>query len=304
MNATLNDTQIVVHPQTYIRYDPPDFRINYYLSIVESFLLTFFAELGDKTFIMLIILQLKANKFTIFLAAVSAELIMNIISIFVGYTVDDLLYENLLDHIGMLFFITYGLFLLGASFKAETQSFESELLAVQNANEAENQYKLLEEDREKNIINEVIPEEEDYSSLKKNDNEEMLSNKKINVEKKLSDDFFNKAPVKRDHNIDNFNFDDFKTIFVSMALSEFGDRTQMISMTMGALYNLTGTMLGSCTALTCSCFLGVYLGGKIVKFLRERYLNFILGCLFLFYGSQVFISKRKGGVLLGPGTAI
>ena len=80
-----------------------------------------------------------------------------------------------------------------------------------------------------------------------------------------------------------------------MALSEFGDRTQIISLTMGALYNLSGVMIGSCFALICSCTLGVYLGSKIIGYLKERYLNFLLACLFLYYGSQVFLSKRKGG---------
>ena len=304
MNVTLNDTQDVVNPETYVRYDPPDFRINYFLSIVESFLLTLSAELGDKTFIMLIILQLKANKFTVFLASLSAELIMNAISIFIGAFVDDLLYENLLDHIGMLFFITYGLFLLGACFKEETQSFESELLAVQNLNQNDNQYyKLLEEGKPRGKINEVIPEESDEEKLL----DDAKYNQKIDInnnERKQSDDFFNKVQIKKNDDVDYFNFDDFKTIFCSMALSEFGDRTQMISMTMGALYNLTGTMLGSCTALTCSCFLGVYAGGKILKYLKERYLNFILGCLFLFYGSQVFMSKRRGGILSRDPTVV
>ena len=43
-------------------YVEPNYNISYLLSIIESFFLTLFAELGDKTFVMLIILQLKTIK--------------------------------------------------------------------------------------------------------------------------------------------------------------------------------------------------------------------------------------------------
>ena len=47
-------------------YIEKDYDINFKLSIFESFLLILIAELGDKTFIMLIILQLKTNCITVF----------------------------------------------------------------------------------------------------------------------------------------------------------------------------------------------------------------------------------------------
>ena len=65
-------------------YVPKDLEIGFFSSVVHTFLLIFFAELGDKTFIMLIILQLRTNKPTIFFSAVFAELLMNYLAIFVG----------------------------------------------------------------------------------------------------------------------------------------------------------------------------------------------------------------------------
>ena len=44
-------------------YIEKKFILSFKLSTIQSFILTFLAELGDKTFIMLIILQLKANIF-------------------------------------------------------------------------------------------------------------------------------------------------------------------------------------------------------------------------------------------------
>ena len=112
-------------------YVEKDYDINFKLSIFESFLLLLIAELGDKTFIMLIILQLKTNRITVFISSLFAELLMNFISISLGYLIDFLLYKNLIDYIGILIAFIYGLFLIGASFRQEDISFANELVLNQ-----------------------------------------------------------------------------------------------------------------------------------------------------------------------------
>ena len=103
-------------------YVEKDFDINFKLSIFESFLLILIAELGDKTFIMLIILQLKTNRITVFISSLFAELLMNFFAISLGYLIDFLLYKNLIDYIGILIAFIYGLFLSNISFKASINS--------------------------------------------------------------------------------------------------------------------------------------------------------------------------------------
>ena len=55
--------------QHLVPYIEKDYDINFKLSIFESFLLILIAELDDKTFIMLIILQLKTNRITVFISS-------------------------------------------------------------------------------------------------------------------------------------------------------------------------------------------------------------------------------------------
>jgi hypothetical protein len=112
-------------------YIEKDYDINFKLSIFESFLLILIAELGDKTFIMLIILQLKTNRITVFISSLFAELLMNFFAICLGYLIDFLLYKNLIDYIGILIAFIYGLFLLGDSFREEDISFANELVLNQ-----------------------------------------------------------------------------------------------------------------------------------------------------------------------------
>jgi len=88
----------------------------------------------------------------------------------------------------------------------------------------------------------------------------------------------------------------FWTIFKTMALSEFGDRTQISGMILSSVFNLTGVLIGSCLALFTSCILGVYYGKNLIKYLNERKLNFVLGLIFLGYGIQIFIGKKKSNV--------
>lgn len=358
-NPTLNQPPL-------IPYIEPNYNISYLLSIIESFFLTLFAELGDKTFVMLIILQLKTNKATILYSAIFAELIMNITAIFIGYFIDYLLYKNLIDYFGIIFFITYGLFLLGNSRKKEDlEIYENELLLVEEINESmgdydigDKEYQILLEnsvhnnyDRKESSSSlddqtnyqiqklkamsrkaplaenlDIIPESDDilkedtlHIDSKRNSlmNTMRFSKKiEINTDKKNAKDDNNDNNSDDNDNENNINIDEknyneallrkakkkikgenidfsvFWTIFSSVVLAECGDRTQMFSLSMSSIYNLSGVLIGSCLALICSCVLGVYYGNKILKKVNVRIFDFILGSLLLIYGIQIFIGKK------------
>ena len=112
-------------------YIEKDYDINFKLSIFEAFLLIFIAELGDKTFIMLIILQLQSKGITFFFSSLLAKLLMNFLAIVMGYFLDFLLSKILIDYIGILISFMYGLFQLGSSFTEENISFATELVLNQ-----------------------------------------------------------------------------------------------------------------------------------------------------------------------------
>ena len=64
-----------------------------------------------------------------------AELIMNITAIFVGYFIDYLIYKNLIDYLGIILFIAYGIFLLGNTRKKEElEMYDNELLLIEEIN--------------------------------------------------------------------------------------------------------------------------------------------------------------------------
>ena len=389
-------------------YVENNFEVGFISSIFHTFILIFFAELGDKTFIMLFILQLRTNKVTIFYSALMAEILMNSLACFGGFLIDYLLYKNLIDYIGILFYVVYGIFLILCGFKkVNDETFETEFEMVEeilqkkkskrtssmilgidedgaNNNEENNEDKYNLENV--NVINQkqyvpeikkeltIIPEDDisredsiiDNSTLllsnkkekntDENDNDFILGTKNNNSnpfslklritkrkssEKKLNiiennnsntSDFKNEESNKKtveekseDNNEENDENDNnklnggkiryksryyldyidkdidtdkpnidtsvFGTIFFSMCLSEFGDRTQMISLTSSSIFHFWGSLIGSGTALFCTCLIGVYFSKPLVKRLKQKFVDFILGILFVIMGLQIYIFK-------------
>ena len=316
-------------------YIEKDYDINFKLSIFESFLLIFIAELGDKTFIMLIILQLKSNSITVFVSSLFAELLMNFLAIALGYLFDFLLYKNLIDYIGIIIAIIYGLFLLGSSFREEDISFATELILNQK-NYQSSFTELLEESKQEKkeelnksklnldakleTISEVdaSKEETKHFQIKKegysfpkveninlsiNNNNSGNSN---NVQLKRADSelglFFDEILDKNRETEEDKKLDVnvFWTIFRTMIISEFFDRSQMSTLCMSSIFNFSGVLIGSSIALTITCYLGSYHGKDMTKILKERVLSLLLGCIFIIYGIQVYIGKKRYDMQVSP----
>lgn len=396
-------------------YIESNFEIGFLSSIFHTFILIFFAELGDKTFIMLFILQLRTNKVTIFYSALFAEILMNTIASFIGFLVEYLLYKNLIEYLGIFFFVIYGVFLILSGFKTSEDTFEEEFAMIeemhkQRINRTPSMILGVEDDQlnkddngekdkynldsvtkynDKNYVPlikkelTIIPEsdisredsiynEELLASQKKKDDEEggfilnkrnsdfklnfnskknnrkssTNSNDNNNANKKDKKDYDNEVNateeskgsvvvITDEDNNENEQYEDLKdgdenrlrgrpdlyksrsryaldyidksvnmnqpnidtsifgTIFFSICLSEFGDRTQLISLTTSSIFHFWGSILGSCLALFCSCLIGVYYSRSVMKFFRQKTIDFLLGTIFLFCGVQIYISKIR-----------
>ena len=304
-------------------YIEKDYDINFKLSIFESFLLLLIAELSDKTFIMLIILQLKTNRITVFISSLFAELLMNFLAISLGYLIDFLLYKNLIDYIGIMIAFIYGLFLVGASFREEDISFENELFLNQKNYETsftdlleESKVEKKEESLKNSRYNlnekletisevDTSKEESKHFQIRKEGHNFSSGEAKKNITQKKKEEEINKNDTeliealneildknKQAEEDNNIDVNIFWTIFRTMILSEFFDRSQISALSMSSIFNFSGVLIGSSIALCISCYLGAYHGKNIIKILKEKVLSFILGCIFLIYGIQVYIGKK------------
>lgn len=293
----MNSTQPIIEP-----YIEKQFTLGFIPSIIQSFCLTLFAELGDKTFIMLIILQMKTNRITVLCSSLLVQLGMNLLAASIGFSIDYMLYKNLIDYVGILFFLVYGFWLVGEGFHSSEESFESELAfdkkeTVKPINAsapvlpktltiipeiARDDSKFPEE----NTLNTPLLEHNNSSlrnTIDNKDNDTMIL---VNSNKNVKINYI--GDEKKEDVLDSKMF---FAIAQSMALSECGDRTQFTSMAMAAIFNFYGVIIGSCTALFLTVILGVYCGKILVKFLHEKVLTLILGGILLGYSVQIYLNK-------------
>ena len=398
-----------------IPYTEKNFEIGCLSSIIHTFILIFFAELGDKTFIMLFILQLRTNKVTIFYAAFFAEILMNTLASIIGYLFEYLLYKNLIEYLGLLFFVVYGFFLFLSGFKTSEDTFEQEFEMIedmhkQRVNRTPSMILGIEEDEEEKNEKDGKDEKDKYnldtvnkyndrtyvplikkeltvipeSDISREDSvfaeDNLLSTNKKDIKDGKDDDDYilknnsglqlnlkkrrrgstsskdnnankNKSQsidsaenitegnpivleednesnnqsndesgeeegqgqklkgrpnlyksrsryaldyLDKDINVNQPNIDNsiFGTIFFSIFLSEFGDRTQLISLTVSPIFHFWGSILGSYLAVFCSCFIGVYFSRTVIKIFRQKVIDFILGAILLACGVQIFIFKK------------
>ena len=84
--------------------------------VLESFLMILMAEIGDKTFLMVMLLASKSyNKFVLWALAVLAETLMNIVSVSIGATVPLLIPRIVVEWAVSALFIVFGSKLLWGS---------------------------------------------------------------------------------------------------------------------------------------------------------------------------------------------
>lgn len=92
----------------------------------------------------------------------------------------------------------------------------------------------------------------------------------------------------------NLEIDDKKivyTLIYTIIVAECGDRSQISSILLATVYNFTGVMIGTTSALFCTIILAVYLGGYISKYISEKTLNYVAGGMFLLFGLEIFFTK-------------
>ena len=165
----------------------------------------------------------------------------------------------------------------------------------ESSNNSNNENKSKENDLNNNTEGNQI-EIKDDNDKEKEDNEEneqvKLRGKKnlYRTKSRYCLDYLDKNVNVNQPNIDNSIFG---TIFYTICLSEFGDRTQLISLTASSIFHFCGSILGSCLALFCSCLIGVYFSRKVMKIFKQKIIDFVLGAIFLGFGIQIYISKRQ-----------
>ena len=287
-----------------------EFNLSFKYSFIQSFLLTFIAELGSNSFVFLIFFREKANKYFILIGALLGEIIMNLLSIFIGYSFDLFIYKSIIDNLSITILIFYSLILL---YKISQEKNYSEVTTT------ENQKKVLLPPLKISSI-----PSKDYSSSYKRNNRSLTIIPEINEDSAFDDNNLNTpllenlsskifSPNNDNNNIiensyrnldtqltteeqiDDNNNSIYNTFWITLTqiiFSEFGEKVEICNIVLSATFNVQGVLFGSSFALIIICFIGIFVSENfILNFLNQRLFNFISALIILCYGIEIYLFK-------------
>ena len=239
-------------------------------SIAYSFSFVFVTDLTDKSVFLIILLSQKIPTLILFIISLFSVLLMNYLSILVGCYITKLISLVYLEIIACILFITFGILSIIESRKKENQIKDLMEKTKKELNYSENDdYQLMSEDIETNY--ESNSELKYPSTLRTNSN---ISN--INV--------------INENNNNGINTGLIIAIIIMLCLSDFGDKSQITVMTMAAIYDLYGILIGSTLALVGTVTIAVLFGTWICDKISTKLLFLIGGILFLIFGCEILIN--------------
>ena len=217
---------------------------SFYPSLAQSFLIIFLSEIADRTFIIVLIYSLKLHWLPLIITSMLAMAFMNILAIIAGYTVILLIPRNLIDWLGFLCFLGFGVFSVWEGIEMESKSVT-----------------------------------EEYEEEKEEHEKRQLINKQ-------SED-----AIEENNNADNNMWKLCLEVFGFLCLSELGDKSEISTVTIAAVYNLYAVLIGTNLAYFTCIIIATFLGLFIGKFLTEKMMTIIGGILFICFAIQILVIK-------------
>lgn len=255
-------------------------RIGLPSSIIHSLLMTFISEIADKTFIIILLFSSKNNKSSILIASLVAVLGMNYISILIGYSIDILLYKNVIDWIAFLTLIFYGISLISEAWEMSKKKVEDRYITM-----IEDEFKRKKTEHRSNMLRR---NSERLSSIKEEESN-LIDNSNNLSEPMLKSD--NNSEVNK-YDQDDESSIKFYWFFISSILSaECGDKSQISTITISALFNIYGVIIGTTIALLICVVVNIYFGHQLSRHLSEKYVNYICGTVLVLCGIEILLIK-------------
>ncbi|KAJ2745808.1 GCR1-dependent translation factor 1 [Coemansia sp. BCRC 34301] len=239
-------------------------------SLLASILMIFVSEIGDKTFLIAAILAMTNPRLTIFLAACSALWLMSILSAFLGHAVVTFIPMSWVSIAAAVMFLVFGVKLLqearemdGSEIAKEMHSVEAELSekdaaaksqAAMEAGESGESFNVNVGDAGGSCVAEAAGECSTGSAL---------SSLKNLLGLLLS-------PV-------------FVETFVLVFLAEWGDRSQLATIALGAARNVYGVAAGTILGHTCCTGVAVVGGQLLASRISVKKVTYAGGVLFIVF---------------------
>ena len=223
----------------------------FFPSLTSSFFLIFLTEISDKTFLLIMLMTSKIPIYYLYITSISAALLMNYISIFLGFLLPYIIKETYVKIMAVIIFLIFGIFSLVQSF-SENNDFEFE--------KEDKSYYLLEEYNEE-----------------ENNKDETRYTTRVSY-------------VNNNNNFNDNNEEVKKlciTLFFGICLIDLGDKSQIATIGISSTYNIWGVLIGTTIGFILSIILAVSFGNFIIKKFSTKYLLRFGGLIFLFFSFHI-----------------
>ena len=292
-------------------------------SFASSFSFVFITDLTDKSIFLIILLSQKVPTQILLITAALSILSMNFLSILAGSYITKIIPELYIDIIACILFITFGFISMKESFQKdnEAKNLMEKTKKEMSDSEDSNNYVLMNEDNEttnyesnselkfnshlrshsnmSDLSNFSYINSSNYNSLNNNNDSSKNLPNCHNI--KNNDNNQNKLIIrnesdKSDSEKEKFNGDNevsFGLIIriVSMlCLADMGDKSQITVITMAAIYNIYGVLIGSSLALMITISLAAFFGSWICNKIKPSILLFSGGIIFLVFAAEVLLN--------------
>ena len=298
-------------------------------AFTSSFSFVFITDLTDKSIFLIIILSLKIPTRILLTVSLLSILSMNLISILVGKYITKIISEIVLKMIACVLFITFGSLSMIESFKEdnEVQTLIHNTRKALSEAEENNNYVLMNDDIETAFesnaelkftshlrTNSNISDISNFSYINTlNNNSSSLNNNNNNNNSITNTDIINNIVSSntdntnskdntssnndKDNSFKNSDTDDNEvgigmiiSVVSMICLADMGDKSQITVITMAAIYNIYGVLLGSSLALSITITLATLFGTWICNKISPQILLFVGGIIFLVFAAEVLLN--------------
>lgn len=227
---------------------------DFWKSFISGFSLIFISEIGDKTFILAMFFSLKIGAVITYITTAITLVSLNAFWLFVGASLNIILYKNVINWIAICLFFLFSIILLVEGLKKENKLLIDELHEL--------------EEEEKTKEEELANTDEQSQALLKNNNDKennTVESKEVKTKKAVT----------------------FKVIWgysMSLILAEMGDKSQITAIAIAAVYDFKGVLMGSSAAFMLAALIAVSVGKIFSNYVTEKILTLIGSFLFFLYG--------------------
>ena len=231
--------------------------LDFWPSFCQSLAIIFVSEIADRTFILEVVYFPKIGAVPLLVTATIAMGLMDAIAISIGYLLPLILLREIVDWIGFAAFTLFGIFSFYDYFTMEKVSLAQE-------------------------IEQETKEKDKPSYVALSDNETGITSQ--NNQQGGEDDTSDPGLIRK-----------CAELFGFLCLSEIGDKSEIVTISIAALYDLLGVIAGTMLAYTVTCCIAIFLGSALGHCISEKQMCLVGGICFLFFAIQILLGKLGFG---------